>query len=131
MAGVFDLDRHAVQNTIYTLVIFSLGYLLPFFGEHLSGPQSVGETLIFLLDHTYFHYYLSSLLLTLIVAGRLWYKIEIRSPNIKSGIIGVGYGTVSGIVFSTFYVLLGTLVYSFTLLPFYVVILIAIGFFRA
>ena len=117
----------ATRNALLTTALLVAGYVLPFVAEHLRGPRGPVETLAFLAGHTYFHYYLNSLVLTALVMGGVWYAIESRVPTLNFFIVGAGYGLVSGLVFAVFYVLLGIGVYGFQPQPGYVFALVVIG----
>lgn len=121
------IDYSSVQNTLFTSIVASFGYLLPFFGEHLRVFRSVKTTITFLLSHTYFHYYLTTLALTLVLMSWVWYYIEVQSLRINYKTIGVIYGMLFGISFSIFYIFLGKTVYSFSSEPIYIIILVALG----
>ncbi|MGQ3413278.1 hypothetical protein ACT4ML_13560 [Natrinema sp. LN54] len=120
--------RSRTQNTALTVVLLIGGYVLPFIAEHLNGPRGVGETLLFLLGHTYFHFYLLCVAVTVVVMGTAWYHLEARPLACNYALSGIGYGLVTGIVFSAFYVVFGTQIYSFVMNEIYVAILLGIGF---
>ncbi|MFC4451188.1 hypothetical protein [Halorussus aquaticus] len=118
--------RSRVRNATLTGVLLGVGYVLPFIAEHLSGPRGVGETLQFLIGHTYFHFYLLCVALTVAVMGVSWYFLE--TPSVHNyAIAGLGYGLVTGVVFSAVYLVVGTQVYSFTMVGVYLAILLGIG----
>lgn len=120
-------QRSRIRNTTLTLAILGVGYVVPFVAEHLNGPRDVGETLLFLLEHTYFHFYMLCVVSTAVVMGLAWYSLEAR-PSIRNyALVGVGYGLGVGVVFAVVYSVLGTQVYSFTMVEVYVAILLGIG----
>lgn len=119
--------RRSIYNALLTMALFAAGYLFPFLAEHLSGSQNIGEGLLFLIGHTYFHYYLLCLTFTMLLMGWVWYLIESRSPNYSYRFVGACYGVAFGVLFSLFYILLGVRVYSFYISRENVIILVFIA----